>query len=165
MDKEGRLRRHRLDLVDRFRQRCGRVGVGRQMKADMAVADLHKSQLAFGRLGRSGVADQPSVRGTPPLMLQTTPVPAQAMHFNRPRRFIFTAPNRSSSSRSAISYLLNGVVSDGESRPMSVPVYSRGARAPLRISAFRGARELPFSSEQTVGARFSAAVYFGLHTT
>jgi hypothetical protein len=88
MDKEGRLRRHRLDLVDPSVSVAVGSGVGRQMKADMVVADLHKSQLAFGRLGRSGVADQPSVRGTPPLMLQTTPVPAQAMHFNRPRRFI-----------------------------------------------------------------------------
>src|ERR1041384_1668442 len=29
---------------------------------------------------------RPIVRGTPPLTAHTTPVPAQAMHFNRPRR-------------------------------------------------------------------------------
>src|SRR3954462_8409371 len=29
----------------------------------------------------------PTLRGTPPLIAHTTPVPAQAMHFNRPRRF------------------------------------------------------------------------------
>jgi hypothetical protein len=43
-------------------------------------------------------------------------------------------------------------------------VYSRGSHVRLRISLFRGARELPFSSEQTAGARFSAAVNFGFHT-
>src|SRR4051794_22141054 len=29
---------------------------------------------------------RPIVRGTPPLIAHTTPVPAQAMHFNKPRR-------------------------------------------------------------------------------
>jgi hypothetical protein len=45
----------------------------------------------------------PSERGTPPLNVQSTPVPAQVMHFNRPRRFMWAAPNGWFSSRSAIS--------------------------------------------------------------
>ena len=59
MKQEGRLLRHCLDLVDRFRQRCRRVGVRRQMEADMAVADLHEGKLALGRVGRGRAANQP----------------------------------------------------------------------------------------------------------
>jgi hypothetical protein len=38
---------------------------------------------------------RPGVRGTPPLKVQTTPVPAQVMHFNRPRRLMFGPPSNS----------------------------------------------------------------------
>src|SRR6516164_1248001 len=49
---------------------------------------------------------RPRVRGTPPLRVHTTPVPAQVMHFNRPRRLMFGPLNNSFSSRSAISVSL-----------------------------------------------------------
>ena len=69
----------------------------------MAVADLHEGEARpASPRRRTAPPIKPSVRGTPPLKVQTTPVPAQAMHFNRPRRFIFAAPDRSLSSRSAI---------------------------------------------------------------
>src|SRR5437870_5823624 len=58
MDEKGRLRRHRLDLVDRLAERGARVGVGRQVEADMAVADLHESKLALWSLGGGSIADQ-----------------------------------------------------------------------------------------------------------
>src|SRR4029077_14448623 len=58
VDEESGLRRHRLDLVDRLGQCGARVGVGRQVKADMAVADLHESKLALWRLGGGSIADQ-----------------------------------------------------------------------------------------------------------
>src|SRR6516225_2518845 len=49
---------------------------------------------------------RPSVRGTPPLSVHTTPVPAQVMHFNKPRRLMFGPLSNSFSSRSAISVSL-----------------------------------------------------------
>jgi len=47
MDQERRLCRHRLDLGYRLAERGGRVRVCRQVKADMAVTDLHKGQIAL----------------------------------------------------------------------------------------------------------------------
>ncbi|HEX3524244.1 MAG TPA: hypothetical protein VHT52_19410 [Stellaceae bacterium] len=58
MDEEGRLCRHCYDLVDRLGQRGARVGVGWQVEADMAVADLHKSEGGLRRLGGLRPADQ-----------------------------------------------------------------------------------------------------------
>jgi len=58
VDEEGRLRRHRLDLVDRLGERGARVGVGRQVEADMPVTDLNKSKRAPRRLGGGSLADQ-----------------------------------------------------------------------------------------------------------
>ena len=58
MHQESGLCRHRLDLVDRLGKCRARVGIGRQMKADMAVADLHTGKSALRRLGRGCIADQ-----------------------------------------------------------------------------------------------------------
>ena len=44
VDHEGRLDRQRLDLVDGFFQRAERIGVGRLVEADMAVADLQEGE-------------------------------------------------------------------------------------------------------------------------
>jgi hypothetical protein len=79
VDHEGRLHRHRLDLVDRLLERAERVRIGRLVEADMAVADLQEGQ-AGGLASRLRLADRPSERGTPPEMVQSTPVPAQVMH-------------------------------------------------------------------------------------
>jgi hypothetical protein len=61
-----------------------------------------KVKFALRHSAAAAPPTRPSVRGTPPLRVQTTPVPAQVMHFNRPRRFMLAAPNRSLWSRSAI---------------------------------------------------------------
>jgi hypothetical protein len=58
MDEKGGLRRHRLDLVDRLGERGARVGVWRQMKANMAVTNLNESKRALRRLGGGSPADQ-----------------------------------------------------------------------------------------------------------
>src|SRR5580700_4943114 len=58
MDEKGGLRRHRLDLLDRLGERGARVGVWRQMKADMAVTNLNESKRALRRLGGGSPADQ-----------------------------------------------------------------------------------------------------------
>ena len=42
VDHERRLFRHRLDLVDGLLQRAERIGIGRLVEADMAVADLQE---------------------------------------------------------------------------------------------------------------------------
>ena len=57
VDHEGRLFRHRLDEVDGFFERAKRVGVGRLVKTDVAVADLQEGQAAGGR-SRGGFARQ-----------------------------------------------------------------------------------------------------------
>ena len=44
VDHEGGLRRHRFDLGDGFAQRAERVGVGRLVEADVAVADLKEGE-------------------------------------------------------------------------------------------------------------------------
>jgi len=59
------------------------------VKADVAIADLHKGKLALRRLGGSSLADQAKRARHPAAQAQTTPVPAQAMHFKRPRRLMF----------------------------------------------------------------------------
>ena len=59
MDQESGLRWHRFDLVNRFGQRGARIGVGRQLEADVTIADLHKSKLALRRLGSGRIANQP----------------------------------------------------------------------------------------------------------
>src|SRR6266851_5710636 len=52
MDHEGRLLRHRVDLVDGFFQRAKRVRIGRLVEADMAVADLQEAHArGFGGVG------------------------------------------------------------------------------------------------------------------
>ena len=43
MDHKGRLHRQRLDLADGFLERAERVGIGRLVEADMAVADLQET--------------------------------------------------------------------------------------------------------------------------
>src|SRR4029077_12427283 len=58
VDEEGGLRRHRLDLVDRLAERGARVGVWRQMKANMAVTNLNESKRAPRRPGGGSPADQ-----------------------------------------------------------------------------------------------------------
>ncbi len=84
VDHEGRLDRHRLDLADRLFKRAERIRVGRLVEADMAVADLQEGQA--GRLGACAEPTSPSERGTPPEMVQSTPVPAQVMHSSTRRR-------------------------------------------------------------------------------
>ena len=84
VNHERRLYRHRLDPVDRLLQRAARVRIGRLVEADMAVADLQEGEA--GGLGRQRGFDQPSERGTPPEMVQSTPVPAQVMHSSTLRR-------------------------------------------------------------------------------
>jgi hypothetical protein len=44
VDHERGLRRHRFDLGDGFAQRAERVGVGRLVEADVAVADLEEGE-------------------------------------------------------------------------------------------------------------------------
>ena len=56
VDHERRLDRHRLDLVDGFLQRAERVGIGRLVEADMAVADLQEGHA--GGLGGLRRTDQ-----------------------------------------------------------------------------------------------------------
>ena len=50
VDHEGRLLRQGVDLFDRLFQRAERVGIGRLVKPDVAVADLQERQSA--RVGR-----------------------------------------------------------------------------------------------------------------
>ena len=57
----------------------------RPIRPYMAVADLQEGQLA--RLGApSAWSMMPSERGTPPLIVHNTPVPAQVMHSSTRRR-------------------------------------------------------------------------------
>src|SRR5436305_14552945 len=56
VDHEGRFYRHRLDFADRLLERADRVGIGRLVEADMAVADLQEAQP--GRLGGLRRADK-----------------------------------------------------------------------------------------------------------
>src|SRR5580704_6606411 len=58
MDEKGGLRRHRLDLRDCLGERGAWVRVWRLVKADMAVADLNKSERTLRRLGGGSPADQ-----------------------------------------------------------------------------------------------------------
>src|SRR5258707_132699 len=67
---------------------------------------------------------RPSARGTPPLTVQTMPVPAQAMHFSNPRRLNSVALG--------LSRLLSSVIAPSiiyqdamRCRPGTVAVYSR----------------------------------------
>src|SRR6202171_3930523 len=61
VDHEGRFYRYRLDLVDGFLEGADRVGVGRLVEADMAVADLQERQA--GRLCRLRRTDKPERAG------------------------------------------------------------------------------------------------------
>ena len=56
VNHEGRLLRHRDDLVDAFFKRAECVGIGRLVEADVAVADLQEGQA--GRLGRRRGTDK-----------------------------------------------------------------------------------------------------------
>jgi hypothetical protein len=69
----------------------------------MAVTDLHKGKRTLRTSAAAAPPIRPSVRGTPPFNVQSTPVPVQAMHFSRPRRLMFAALDNSFSSRLAIS--------------------------------------------------------------
>jgi hypothetical protein len=58
MDEKGELRRHRLDLLDRLGERGGRVGVWRQVEADVAVTDLHEGEASLLNFRRGSFTDQ-----------------------------------------------------------------------------------------------------------
>ena len=58
VDHEGRLHRHRLDPIDGLFQRADRVGIGRLIEADMAVADLQEGQAGRLLLGGPGRVDE-----------------------------------------------------------------------------------------------------------
>src|SRR6266446_2612291 len=56
VNRERRLRQHRIDLGDRLLEGAKRVGIGRLVEADMAVADLQERHA--GGLGRLRGTDQ-----------------------------------------------------------------------------------------------------------
>ena len=61
VNHEGRLDRHGLDLGDALFEGAQRVGVGRLVEADMAVADLQEGHA--GRFGRHRRAHKPQRAG------------------------------------------------------------------------------------------------------
>src|SRR5579871_6693991 len=50
---------HRVDLVDRHLQRSGDVRVGWLVKADVAVANLHKGEIAVATTSMRGLGECP----------------------------------------------------------------------------------------------------------
>ncbi len=84
VDQEGRLVCHPGDLAQRFLEGAGDVGVHRLVEAQMAVADLGEGEAGLGRLGLP--APMTCDRGMPPATVQTMALPAQVMHFRKPRR-------------------------------------------------------------------------------
>src|SRR5271157_2270164 len=81
-----------IDARNRFATCPYHVRVGRFIKTNVTVAYLNKIQFGRRNLDPS-VADSPKtvdVR-TPPLIDQTIPVPAHAMHFKNPRRSILSS--------------------------------------------------------------------------
>ena len=78
-----------VDLVDGELQGAGYVLVGGLVEADVAVADLDEAEeaaFASGAVMRGGPAAKSLEVGTPPAMVQRTPVPAQAMQVRKLRR-------------------------------------------------------------------------------
>jgi len=73
VDQESRPRRRRGNFVQRVLQCRGNVGIGGLVEPEMAVADRREL-------------------GTPAAAVQTTAVPAQVMHFRKPRRCISPGP-------------------------------------------------------------------------
>ena len=73
------------DPAQRLAQGRRRVGLGVDLEADMAVADLHEAEIAGRRQGLAAAeADRRAARRRSPST--ATPAPAQAMHFSTRRR-------------------------------------------------------------------------------
>ncbi len=65
MNDEIRFVGHRVDLVDCRLQRSGNIRVGRLVKADVAIADLHKAEVpTFAGTSISGFGESPRHRNT-----------------------------------------------------------------------------------------------------
>ena len=69
-------------------ERGNDVGIGRLVEAHVAVADLDEAQLTPRRASSCGRIAEAVRLQTPPCITHRAPVPAQAMHFRKPRRSI-----------------------------------------------------------------------------
>jgi len=78
VNQEVRRLRQIVDFVDGEPQGSVYVGVGRSVESNVAIADLDELK-SFG-------AAVVTKQGTPPVMVQATPEPAQAMQRRKPRR-------------------------------------------------------------------------------
>ncbi len=95
VQNERRRCRQRVDPRDGFLQCANHVFVRFLAESNVAVADLDKAQgpLALGCASAPLSALAPPViwvmvsdRRTPPVTVNSTPVPTHAMHFKKPRR-------------------------------------------------------------------------------
>ena len=134
MQEEFGRDRQRVDPGDRLAERRRHVLVGRLAEADVAVADLHEIERARRRRRQARrAAVWPSAREvrTPPFRVQSTPVPAQAMHLRKPRR-----------SMPSCAVVVEDVVIHGRVGLQSVRANGRTAPLPLytpcRPGLFRG---------------------------
>lgn len=80
-----------VDLVHSGLELSYDIGVGRFVKADVAVADLDKTKIRLRVLHSGGKGWACEIAQAerfqhPPASIQRAPVPAQAMHFRNPRQ-------------------------------------------------------------------------------
>ena len=78
MNKERRRGRHRVDAIESNFECLGDILVRRLVEADMAIADLQKAEISSRSKDDPAFATSARVleARTPPLMVQSTPVPA-----------------------------------------------------------------------------------------
>ena len=129
----------------------------------MRIADLHEGEFALRGFGCGRVPINPTLRGTPPLIAHTTPVPAQAMHFNRPRRFTPGLVGVSLSECLLMLFLLYRICPTGMETGRRLPVIHGGGkniRSAVRLRDLLAADRAQFGPRSRSRRHFSKRLSF-----